>query len=169
MDIRLERAELEDKERLFALMQRYIKEFSAFEPVMPDKNGIYPYANFDRYFSEKSRLPFFITAGGETAGLILVNRTHYVRLWHPSRSIAEFYVCPEYRRHRVGTAAARKLVESMGGWWQLMMHPKNKPSHEFWKRTFDYPGVQFVSTRRGPVWYDGDLRGTVMTFKVKKK
>ena len=74
---------------------------------------------------------------------------------------------PWYRA--VGTAAARKLVESMGGWWQLMMHPKNKPSHEFWKRTFDYPGVQFVSTRRGPVWYDGDLRGTVMTFKVKKK
>ena len=50
-----------------------------------------------------------------------------------------------------------------------MMHPKNIPSHSFWRQTFDAPGFNEVKLRRGPRWYDGGLRGTVMTFKVDQR
>ena len=168
MEIKLRRVPVEEKARLFDMMQIYIREFSAFEPVEPDEKGIYPYEIFDAYWEDPTRIPFFIMADGKEAGLILVNRNHYVRLWRESRSIAEFFVLPEYRRYGVGRAAARLLTESMGGWWQLMMHPKNYPSHTFWRRTFDYPGAQRLRIRRGPKWYDGGLRGEVMTFKAVK-
>ena len=169
MRIELEEAALSDKAAMFDMMQGYIAEFSAFEPTEPDEWGIYPYQPFDSYWEEPERHPFFILADGQRAGLALVNRNHYVHLWHPSRSIAEFYIMPGFRRGRVGTTAARLLVRSFGGWWQLMMHPKNIPSHSFWRQTFDAPGFNEVKLRRGPRWYDGGLRGTVMTFKVDQR
>ena len=169
MEVRLETAALSDKPALHALLQRYIAEFTAFEPVEPDENGVYTYYYFDAYWQDRDRHPYFITVDGARAGFVLINRTHYVRLMRPSRSIAEFYVMPEYRRMGVGTAAARLLTESLGGWWQLMMHPKNYPSHTFWRRTFDYPGAVCLKIRRGPKWYGGGLRGEVMTFKAVRE
>ncbi|MDD6315892.1 MAG: GNAT family N-acetyltransferase [Clostridia bacterium] len=168
MEVKLWRVPPEEKSLLFDMMQVYIAEFSRFEPVEPDEKGIYPYDAFDAYWRDPARIPFFITVDGQNAGLILVNRNHYVRLWRESRSIAEFFVLPAYRRMGVGCAAARLLTESMGGWWQLMMHPKNLPSHTFWRRTFQYPGALHLRIRRGPRWYDGGLRGQVMTFKAVK-
>lgn len=165
MEVKLERAGLAEKPAMFDMMQRYIKEFSAFEPIEPDENGVYNYNNFDSYWTRPERMAFFITVDGQRAGLVLVNRNHYVNLLRPSRSIAEFYVAPEFRRMGVGTAAARLLTESLGGWWQLMMHPKNLPSHQFWPRVFNYPGAVRVRLRTGPRWYDGGLRGKVLTFK----
>ena len=147
------------------MMQRYIAEFSAFEPVEPDERGIYPYDNFDAYWREPERAAYIILADGQQAGFVLINRTHYINLWRPNRSIAEFCVMKEFRRGGVGTAAARQLTESYGGWWQLMMHPKNYPSHVFWARVFDYPGAVHLKVRRGPRWYGGGLRGKVMSFK----
>ena len=47
MEVRLETAALSDKPALHALLQRYIAEFTAFEPVEPDENGVYPYYYFD--------------------------------------------------------------------------------------------------------------------------
>lgn len=167
MDIRLQKVPFEQKGQLFDMMQIYIREFSRFEPVEPDENGIYPYPPFDSYWKEKDRHPYFIMVDGKRAGLVLVNRNHYVRMLHQSRSIAEFFVLPEYRRLGVGSRAARMLTESFGGWWQLMMHPKNEPSHGFWQRTFEYEGAEKLKLRRGPRWYDGGLRGTVMTFFSK--
>lgn len=168
MEVKLRRVPPEEKSLLFDMMQVYIAEFSRFEPVEPDENGVYPYDAFDAYWRDPARIPFFITVDGQNAGLILVNRNHYVHLWRESRSIAEFFVLPAYRRMGVGCAAARLLTESMGGWWQLMMHPKNLPSHTFWRRTFQYPGALHLRIRRGPRWYDGGLRGQVMTFKAVK-
>lgn len=166
MEVELQRVPFEEKGQLFEMMQKYIAEFSAFEPVERDENGVYPYEPFDSYWQESERYPFFIIADGQRAGLVLVNRNHYITLYHPSRSIAEFFVLPKYRRSGVGTAAARMLTESMGGWWQLMMHPENFPSHIFWQRTFDYAGTRYLKIRKGPHWYDGGVRGMVMTFKT---
>lgn len=167
--VQLTKAGADDKDAMFDMMQRYIAEFSAFEPMERGSDGMYHYFCFDDYWKDREKTPYFITADGQRAGLVFVNRNHYVTLWKPSRSIAEFYVEPEFRREKVGTAAARLLVESYGGWWQLMMHPKNYPSHTFWRRTFDYDGVVEVKLHRGPKWYGGGLRGEVMTFKVRKK
>lgn len=167
--IRLVKAEAEDRGDMFQMMQRYIAEFSAFEPMERGKDGLFHYYAFDSYWKDRDRVPYFITADGERAGMVLINRNHYVTLWKPSRSIAEFYIAPEFRREKIGTAAARLLVETYGGWWQLMMHPKNYPSHAFWRKVFDYDGVVELKIRRGPKWYGGGLRGEVMTFKVRKK
>ena len=79
MEIKLRRVPVEEKARLFAMMQIYIHEFSAFEPVEPDENGIYPYEIFDAYWEEPERIPFFIMADGSEAGLTLNPLTFHSR------------------------------------------------------------------------------------------
>lgn len=169
MEVKLREVPIGEKPVLFAMMQEYIAEFSAFEPAETDRNGVYQYSQFDSYWQEGDRHPFFITVDGKNAGLILVNRNNYVRMIHKTRSIAEFYIKPEYRRMGIGRAAAHLVTEGFGGWWQLMMHPKNAPSHVFWRGVFDYPGATNLRVRTGPRWYSGGRRGEVMTFKMVKR
>ena len=109
----------------------------------------------------------FAVCDGKEVGFALFCYNFSTFLGRAGIWLEDLFVLPEYRRLGVGSRAARMLTESFGGWWQLMMHPKNEPSHGFWQRTFEYEGAEKLKLRRGPRWYDGGLRGTVMTFYSK--
>ncbi|MCK5842754.1 MAG: GNAT family N-acetyltransferase, partial [Candidatus Sabulitectum sp.] len=39
-----------------------------------------------------------------------------------------------YRRIGVGEAAARKVFDLYPGKWEIVQHPENKPSMDFWEK-----------------------------------
>lgn len=99
------------KDEFWDLFQVYQHELSAHSGSRPDRRGAYPYANFDLYWREPGRYPFFVTNGGETAGLLLLRKESVDYLGRPAHGllIAEIYVVP---RHR-GTGLAEQVIETV--------------------------------------------------------
>ncbi len=166
MEVTLIAVPLEGKDELDDMLELYQEEFTAFEPLEKGTNGRYNYPSLEKYWQDGACHPFFILADGKPAGFILINGRKYVRAFGKNHSVAEFFVLPQFRRGGIGTRAARLVFERFPGKWQLMMHPKNLPSHAFWANAADYSRVQGLKSHVGPEWYYGNARGTVYTFKV---
>ena len=73
MEICLKPVELKEKGTLQNLLEKYLYEFSQWEKMDVDQNGLYGYEYLDFYWTEENRHPFFILADGKLAGFVLVN------------------------------------------------------------------------------------------------
>jgi predicted acetyltransferase len=61
-----------------------------------------------------------------------------VRLGKPHR-VAEFLVLPKYRRHGLGTEAARQVLSRFHGEWITHEAPGNDAAVAFWRRAIPVP------------------------------
>lgn len=105
--VRLERATVDDKPLLRALLSEYLAELRRMEGKQDirDDLGHVPYRYFDAYWRDPARVPFGIWLNGEIAGFCLLRDTG--ETWQ----IAEFYVMPPARHEGVGAAAVQALKE----------------------------------------------------------
>ncbi|WP_346913235.1 GNAT family N-acetyltransferase [Clostridium sp.] len=131
MNIELKCVNVEDKEILRNLLEKYDYEFSQWDNRDVNKLGLYGYDYLDCYWTEEKRWAYFIEVDGKLAGFIMINNypeadeeTDY--------SLAEFFILYKYRRCRIGKFAAIKVFDMFHGKWQLKRHPKNIASVYFW-------------------------------------
>ena len=121
-----------DDARVARLLQLYLHEWSGIFPervrVGPDALFVYPKT------SDHMRAALFLDESAVPAGFALITRDER-RVAH----IEEFFVLVGVRRHGVGTAAARALIESEPGAWTLTVRPENVGALEFWRCTM--PGA----------------------------
>jgi predicted acetyltransferase len=110
-----------------AMMAPYLTE------LVPEGPLHYPYLAL--YWQDRQRLPYLIRVNGDDAGFALV-REHPEQRFH---EMAEFYVRPQYRRHRVGRHAARALFAGHPGWWHLQVLDDNAPAQAFWAAAIPVP------------------------------
>jgi len=151
------------------LIQLYKYDFSKFAPVGSDKgeasaDGLFTYEALDSYWQENGRVPFTIQADGRLAGFALINR--WSALDRPlDRSVGEFFVMRKYRRHRVGSRAAKLLFERFRGRWEVPVAWYNPPALSFWRAVVP-------SVADGPVEEcagDGERwAGTVLSFVTRR-
>ncbi len=134
MVVLLKKVSIEDKHVLKNLLELYLYDFSEFDKCDVNSHGLYGYKYFDHYWTEPGRHPFFIEVNGNLAGFVLVNDFCYLCKPDEARSISEFFVMKKYRRIGVGEAAARKVFDMFPGKWEIVQHPENKPSMEFWEK-----------------------------------
>lgn len=166
MNIELKRVNVEDKEILKNLLEKYNYEFSQWDNRDVNKLGLYGYNYLDYYWTEEKRWAFFIVVDGNLAGFAMVNdypeaneKTDY--------SLAEFFVMYKYRRLGVGNFAAMKVFDMFHGKWQLKRHPKNIASVEFWNKVIsEYTGGQYrlVESYPNASYEDGTL-GDIFFFE----
>lgn len=164
MNVELKRANVEDKEILRNLLEKYDYEFSQWDGRDVNKLGLYGYDYLDNYWTEENRWAFFIVVDGNLAGFAMVNdypeaneETDY--------SLAEFFVMYKYRRCGVGKFAAAKVFDMFHGKWQLKRHPKNTASVHFWntvileytegryKLVEAYPGLAYDDGTLGDMFF----------------
>jgi predicted acetyltransferase len=136
---------LADKAALWDMMAAYLVEHAR----KVDPAGVYdpldePY--FPLYWTEPERRPYWILAGGERAGFVLVNA------WSPSglgvqHSIAEFCVTAPWRQGGIGTAAARLAFAAHPGQWELQVYRANPEGLAFWPRAIAGAGDWTVIER----------------------
>lgn len=152
MEICLKPVELKEKGTLQNLLEKYLYEFSQWEKMDVDQNGLYGYEYLDFYWTEENRHPFFILADGKLAGFVLVNDEPEVEA-DTDYTMAEFFVMFKYRKMGVGRTAAFQTFERFPGKWQLKYNPQNKVSSMFWNRVVgEYTGKAYER-------YLGDRRG----------
>jgi len=134
MVVLLKKVSIENKNVLKNLLELYLYDFSQFDKCDVNSHGLYGYKYLDHYWTEPGRHPYFITVNDNLAGFAMVNDHCYLCKPGEARSVSEFFVMKKYRRIGVGYAAARKVFDLFPGKWEIVQHPENKPSMEFWEK-----------------------------------
>ena len=134
MNVLLKKIPVEDKQVLRNLLELYQYDFSEYDKKDVNKHGLYGYKYLDHYWTDSGRHPFFILLDGNLAGFVMVNHFCYLCKPGEAKSISEFFVMKKYRRMGVGEKAARAVIEMFPGRWEVVQHPENKSSMEFWEK-----------------------------------
>lgn len=156
--LRLRRIEPEARPALEAMMDGYLAELQTYSerPVGPTDAASHPY--LPRYWSERTRHPYFIERAGERVGFVLVRECR-----DGAMEMSEFFVLPAHRRSGVGSAALEALWRIHPGAWQLQVHLRNDAAAAFWPRCIAKHSGGEVEVRE--VQAD-DGRRTQYTFEI---
>jgi predicted acetyltransferase len=131
------------------LLELNAYEFSAIDGQDIGPDGEYGYPYLDHYWSEADdRAAFLFQVDGHLAGFALV------RVGKPHQ-VAEFLVLPKYRRHGLGTEAARQVLSRFQGEWVTHEVARNEAGAAFWRRAIP---VRFTET--------SDTTGTTQRFVI---
>ena len=137
MEVYLKRANKNEKEILYRLL-----EYSLFEESLTDGNemtneGIFEYKYFDKYFTDNDRDAFFIKEKetNKLLGFVMINT--YMQKKENGHSIAEFLVIPKYRRNKIGKIIAFNCFEMYKGNWEVSPSFDNEIAYKFWKKVID--------------------------------
>ncbi len=127
-------AEQKDKPLLWALLQSHLREHATHTQTnAPDADGVYPYKYFDLYWSDPKREVLIYWQAGNAVGFAMIND------WSASglptdRSMAEFYIRPEFRREGFGSTMAKKIIERRHGQWEIPVAAGNLAAQSFWRK-----------------------------------
>jgi predicted acetyltransferase len=117
-----------------------------------------------RFWTWRGRHHFVLLVDGRLAGFALVSdRAHFAGAG--VRAISEF-VLRKYRRRGIGTRAARILLASFPGRWELAELTWNVPARRFWRRLIRHCAVGGVVERRRR---HGDLGFFVQHFATARE
>lgn len=153
----------DEKEILRNLIEKYLYEFSQYELCDVNPLGLYGYSYLDCYWTEEGRWAFFLKAGGQLAGFVMVN--DYPEAGKTDYCISEFFVMYKYRRCGLGTWAVFQLFERFRGSWQLKYHPGNRPSVAFWNKVVGaWTKGDYRKEEREDVAYPDGAPGMVLFF-----
>jgi predicted acetyltransferase len=108
-----------DKPSFVLYFQDYLAELAAFNGIQPDSRGRFDYDQFDLYWGDSKRMPFFVRYGGQLAGLLLLRelRPADSPLGRSTLQVAEIYVFRTHRRRGIGREVMRqaaRIAESRG-------------------------------------------------------
>lgn len=115
---------------LVKLSESYQSDMGAFSIFSGNR---LPY--FELYWKEKNRFPFLIQYKGEPIGFALVNAIGVLPAsdWN----MAEFFIAKAYRRRNFGKRAAKRIIDTFPGTWEIAVIPENKQALSFWKNVIE--------------------------------
>ena len=166
MNVVLRQVQLEDREILANLLEKYDYEFSQYDDRDVNKLGLYGYKYLDCYWLEGKRWAYFINVDGNHAGFVMINDFAEAEDRETDFSVAEFFVMYKYRQKGIGKQAFFMAVDLHRGKWQLKRHPKNLPSVKFWDKVVnEYTNGEYELVKAYPnsEYNDGTL-GDVFFF-----
>ena len=133
MDFELERVKLEDKDKLFRLLQYALYDGSQYIDNDINDECVFEYGWFDNYFTDEDRDAFFIKSDGKYLGMVMVNEN--LKFNESGKCISEFFVLPRYRRNHIGKRVASTVFDMYVGDWEVQPMEYNPIAYSFWKST----------------------------------
>ena len=118
-----------EKPELWAALQRYIREMTAYDDSIQSVDDVFHYEWFDAYWRSRSRWPFWAERERERLGFALVRRED-----SGTMDMAEFFIEPAHRRTGAGLAFARLLLEMFPGPWNISEYRANAGAVSFWRK-----------------------------------
>ncbi|MCL1996469.1 MAG: GNAT family N-acetyltransferase [Defluviitaleaceae bacterium] len=138
MHVSLRKIELEEREILANLLEKYDYEFSQYDNRDVNKLGLYGYQYLDCYWWEdENRWAYFIEVDSKLAGFIMINDYPEAADRKTDFVISEFFVMYKYRRMGIGEKALFTALDLHRGTWHLKRHPKNENSVYFWNNAIN--------------------------------
>ena len=136
--IKLVPVKTEERERFRNINQKYLYEMTTFYPDVMDEEGNLHYGHFDEYFIDPKRKAFFLYNDDTMVGFAMINP--YSVIGHfPDYTLAEFTIFPSYRRNHFAIEAARLILSTYHGKWEIKYNEKNTAAKNLWtKVTAEY-------------------------------
>jgi len=165
MDVLLKQVQIEDREILANLLEKYDYEFSQYDNRDVNRLGLYGYKYLDCYWLEDNRWAYFIEVDGHLAGFVMINEFAEAEDRKTDFSVAEFFVMYKYRQKGIGKQAFFMAVNLHRGKWQLKRHPKNLASVLFWDKVVNeytsgdyelvkaYPNTEYADGSLGDIFF----------------
>ena len=162
MDITIAPVQKDQKETLRNLLEKYLYEFSQYEPADVNDMGLYGYTYLDNYWTDKNRYAFFIRVDGKLAGFVMVNNHNDAGIEAKIKtdfSMSEFFVMHKYKRMGVGSYAVKYILSRFKGKWQISYAQINKPAAAFWNKVVnEYTKGNFRKIENHKKYDDGLIR-----------
>lgn len=123
----------EDRELFWNIHQKHLYEMTAYYPDDMDVRGNYHYGYFDAYFTDPARKAFFIFNDEKMVGFVMLNPYSAIGR-EPDCTIAEFAIFPAYRGRHYGFEAARQILSSRPGDWEIKYNEGNTGAKKLWTK-----------------------------------
>ena len=115
-------------EEMRGYLYEYLIELSEFDPdIKFDEHGLPIYKWFDCYWEDKNRFPIYLIMEDKIAGFALIRE-----LDNMAYEIAEFYVCPEYRKDGNAIWFATEITNLFEGQFVFSTRFTNPRAIKFW-------------------------------------
>ena len=148
MQVELKQVELEEREILANLLEKFDYEFSQYDGRDVNKLGLYGYPYLDCYWTDKDRRAYFIFVSGKLAGFAMIYNYREEGDPETDFQISEFFVMYKYRRLGVGKQAFFQLLDKHKGRCGLKCVSKNVSSVRFWENVInEYTNGQYKSMK----------------------
>lgn len=138
------------------LLELYCYDFSELLNLLLRPDGRFGYDRLPLYWTEPTRYPFLIWAGGELAGFALVQKGSQISGDEEVYDMAEFFVLRRYRRLGVGLKAAHLVWSRLPGKWEIRVITQNQNAVRFWERAVEEfagrPSFPVTLDRNGKSW-----------------
>jgi predicted acetyltransferase len=158
VNVQVTPAAADDRERLRALLELYVYDFSELCGLDVGDDGRFRVPTIDHYFADPRCHPFLLRADERLAGFALVQGKSRLSGDESVYDMAEFFVLRRYRRRGVGERAAQALFARFTGPWEVREREGNDGATAFWRRAIGrYTDGKFEELRldderwRGPV------------------
>ncbi|MEZ4263681.1 MAG: GNAT family N-acetyltransferase [Polyangiaceae bacterium] len=152
-----------DEDRLKALVQLYVYDFSESLALDVEADGRFRTPPLDMYWSDARAHGFFVQVEEKLAGFALIQERSRLTGDETVRDVAEFFVLRRYRRHGVGEQVAAWLFDRFGGRWEVRQRVDNAAATAFWRRVIGrYTGGRYDELQ----WNDERWRGPVQRFEA---
>ena len=154
--IELKKVQPEAKELLWNVHQKYLYEMTNYYDDEMDEKGNYHYGYFDAYFSESERIALFIYNDETFVGFAMLNPYSYIGK-QPDHVLAEFTIFPMYRKKHIGKEAAKHILETFGGNWEIKYNENNEGAAALWTK---------ITEPHHPVKYRHSNDEMVLAFSI---
>ena len=129
--IRLQPLHPKDRHLLWNINQKYLYEMTMFYPDEMDEAGNLHYGHFEEYFTDPKRSAYFIYNDDVLVGFAMLCPYSNLRR-NPDYTMAEFTIFPSYRRRHFALEAARQILETHPGQWEIKYNEKNLAGKRLW-------------------------------------
>lgn len=121
---------LSKMEEMRKYFNEYLVELSEFDPdIKFDEKGTPIYNWYECYWKDKERYPFYFIIDNQIAGLAMIRE-----LDNMLYDIAEFYVCPKFRKDGNAIWFALQLTELFDGQFVFSTRFTNPRAIKFWDK-----------------------------------
>jgi len=163
MKVILRKVNVDEKQVLINLYEKYAYEWTQYNPNDVNKSGLYcdERYDFDCYMQADRKCgAYFIEVDDKLAGFALIYDIPEVNDEKIDYYLSEFFVMHKYRRLGVGRKAVIEIFDRQRGKWHLYYNPKNTASVYFWSKVIDeYMDSQYKLVKSHPqcTYSDGTL------------
>ena len=132
------------------LFNQYLIELSEFDDKIKFNSQNQPeYLWFENYWTDFGRFPFYFICDKQIAGLAFIRETG-----DKQYEVAEFYVCPEFRKNGNAMWLASEVIELFDGVFDIGTQLKNNRAIAFWTKVAKLYGVtKFDDDDKTRTWY----------------
>lgn len=139
--VNLKQITIEEKTKAYNLNQKYLYEMTNYYDNEFDSNGNIDYGYFDLYFTDSSRIPYFIYNDNTLVGFIFLNKYSHLGMdltW----GIAEATIFPMYRRNHYMADAVKIITDKYPGLYEVKYNMKNLKAKALWEGiSSNYPNT----------------------------